>query len=232
MQSLSPANALSYLSYVTGTLFELVSHPDPDVRMAADEGINQIVKLADIQLVQHVICEVFLEIKRSLHARSLTSALRKFSASIGRINPKKRRIYAVNILPVLSGLINREEEMVWECFAETIEPIAIFIFPHTSQQELITLLLKGLLEKLESEKNYIRRSAATILASSVVHSRLPHELSYLLIQQLISRISVLKQRFLFKDSKTSSSSAAGLQGCLWGLRNIASLYSRIPTSAL
>ncbi|KAM3180202.1 hypothetical protein ACTXT7_016767, partial [Hymenolepis weldensis] len=44
MQSLSPANALSYLNYVTGTLFELVSHPDPDVRMAADEGINQIVK--------------------------------------------------------------------------------------------------------------------------------------------------------------------------------------------
>lgn len=45
MQSLHPANAVNYLSFVTGTLFELVSHPDPDVRMAADEGINQIVKV-------------------------------------------------------------------------------------------------------------------------------------------------------------------------------------------
>ncbi|KAM7533681.1 hypothetical protein Aperf_G00000124080 [Anoplocephala perfoliata] len=233
MQSLSPVNALNYLRFVTGTLFELVSHPDPDIRMAADEGINQIVKLADIQLVQHVIYEVFLEIKHGFHARSLTSALRKFSASIGRINPKKRRIYAVNILPALNGLLNREEEMVWECFAEAIEPIAIFIFPHTSQQELISLLLKGLLEKVESEKNYIRRSAATILASSVVHSRFPHELSYLLLQHLISRISALKQRFLAStDLATSSSLAACLQGCLWTVRNIASLYSRIPLTAL
>lgn len=48
MQSISPGNALNYLSFVTGTLFELVSHPDPDVRMAADEGINQIVKVGDL----------------------------------------------------------------------------------------------------------------------------------------------------------------------------------------
>lgn len=45
MQSLSPVNALNYLSFVTDTLFELVSHPDPDIRIAADEGINQIVKV-------------------------------------------------------------------------------------------------------------------------------------------------------------------------------------------
>ena len=45
MQSLAPTKAVNYLSFVTGTLFELVSHPDPDVRMAADEGINQIVKV-------------------------------------------------------------------------------------------------------------------------------------------------------------------------------------------
>ncbi|VDM27360.1 unnamed protein product [Hydatigera taeniaeformis] len=44
MQALNPAAVMNYLSFVTGTLFELVSHPDPDVRMAADEGINQIVK--------------------------------------------------------------------------------------------------------------------------------------------------------------------------------------------
>ncbi|EUB56129.1 zinc finger protein [Echinococcus granulosus] len=275
MQSLNPSNAVNYLSFVTGTLFELVSHPDPDVRMAADEGINQIVKFANIHLIQCVICEVFLEIKRSLHARSLSSALRKFSACLGRINPKKRSvarttsalarlarrlwdeligslnspsgrllpcwnnssenptIYAVNILPALNGLINREEEMVWDCFAETIEPIAIFIFPHTSQQELITLLLRGLLEKVECDKNYIRRSAATILASSVVHSRLPHELSYLLIQQLVGRVLVLKQRFLSRGSGGMVATAAvGLQGCLCTLRNLASLYSRIPTTAL
>uniref|UniRef100_A0A0R3TLM5 DUF4042 domain-containing protein n=1 Tax=Rodentolepis nana TaxID=102285 RepID=A0A0R3TLM5_RODNA len=43
---------------------------------------------------------------------------------------------------------------------------------------------------------------------------------------------VLKQWFLSNDPKKSSSAAHGLQGCLWSLRNIASLYSRIPTSAL
>ncbi|KAL5106883.1 hypothetical protein TcWFU_005808 [Taenia crassiceps] len=126
--------------------------------------------------------------------------------------------------------------MVWDCFAETIEPIAIFIFPHTSQQELITLLLRRLLEKVECEKNYIRRSAATILASSVVHSRLPHELSYQLIQQLIGRVLVLKQRFLSGGPTARAGgvamAAVGLQGCLCTLRNLASLYSRIPATVL
>ncbi len=46
MQSLSPGNAVNYLSFVVGALFELVSHSDQDVRMAADEGINQIVKVS------------------------------------------------------------------------------------------------------------------------------------------------------------------------------------------
>ncbi len=49
---------------------------------------------------------------------------------------------------------------------------------------LFQLLLKSLLESLESDRNYIRRSAADMLASSVVYSRLPHELSYRLLQQL------------------------------------------------
>lgn len=45
-------------------------------------------------------------------------------------------MYAINILPTLGALIKRQEEMVWDCLSETIQPIAIFIFPHTSQQEL------------------------------------------------------------------------------------------------
>ncbi len=48
-------------------------------------------------------------------------------------------MYAINILPALGGLIKRDEEMVWECLSESIQPIAIFIFPHTSQQELINV---------------------------------------------------------------------------------------------
>ena len=43
---------------------------------------------------------------------------------------------------------------------------------------------------------------------------------------------MLKQRFLSRESASSSSSAAALQGCLWTLRNLASLYSRIPTGCL
>lgn len=45
MQSLSPGNAVNYLNFVIGALFELVSHDDQDIRMSADEGINQIVKV-------------------------------------------------------------------------------------------------------------------------------------------------------------------------------------------
>ena len=58
------------------------------------------------------------------------------------------------MLPALNGLIKREEEMVWECFAETIEPIAIFIFPHTSQNELITVCL--IVTELETMSSVVK----------------------------------------------------------------------------
>ncbi|VDL95743.1 unnamed protein product [Schistocephalus solidus] len=144
MQAVSASHSVRYLNYITAALFELISHDDQDIRVAADEAINKIAKL----------------------------------------------------------------------------------------------LLNSLLVKLESGKNYLRRAAADIIVSSVIHSRSPRELSYRLLQQLAVRIFSLKQQFFLKSELPIGGSPAAaavgcggvvslfevatrLQGCLLALRNLA-----------
>lgn len=45
MQAIAAGPTLYYLNFVIGTLFELANHSDQDMRMAADETINQIIKV-------------------------------------------------------------------------------------------------------------------------------------------------------------------------------------------
>ncbi|VDN10940.1 unnamed protein product [Dibothriocephalus latus] len=152
MQAISASHSVQYLNFIMAALFELISHDDQDIRVAADEAINKITKLSDVYLTQHVICEFFIEMKRNRSKRALSVAMKKFAACVHKVNPKKRRMYAINLLPVLRGL-----------------------------------LLNSLLAKLESGKNYIRRAAADIVVSTVIHSRLPRELAYRLLQQLAGK---------------------------------------------
>nr|VZI04177.1 unnamed protein product [Spirometra erinaceieuropaei] len=241
MQAISASHSVRYLNYIMVALFELISHDDQDIRVAADEAINKIAKLSDVYLTQHVICEFFIEMKRNRSKRALAVAMKKFSACIHRVNPKKRRMYAINLLPVLRSIFERDEELVWETLASSVPLIAEYIFPHASPLELSSLLLKSLLVKLESGKNYIRRAAADIIVSAVIHSRLPRELSYRLLQQLAARIFSLKQQFFLKSGPPTGGNSAAvgagislfevatrLQGCLLALRNLARSLAELP----
>uniref|UniRef100_A0A0X3NWT4 Huntingtin n=2 Tax=Schistocephalus solidus TaxID=70667 RepID=A0A0X3NWT4_SCHSO len=238
MQAVSASHSVRYLNYITAALFELISHDDQDIRVAADEAINKIAKLSDVYLTQHVICEFFIEMKRNRSKRALAAAMKKFSACVHKVNPKKRRMYAINLLPVLRGVFERDEDLVWETLASSVPSITEYIFPHASLLELSSLLLNSLLVKLESGKNYLRRAAADIIVSSVIHSRSPRELSYRLLQQLAVRIFSLKQQFFLKSELPIGGSPAAaavgcggvvslfevatrLQGCLLALRNLA-----------
>ncbi|VDP90763.1 unnamed protein product [Echinostoma caproni] len=91
VQTRASAAAPSYLSVVLPCLFHLVNNEHQDVRIAADEGINKLIKFLRISMTHQLICELFLEIKRAQNPRAITAALAKFSMLTPRIRPSKLR---------------------------------------------------------------------------------------------------------------------------------------------
>ncbi|KER29664.1 hypothetical protein T265_03772 [Opisthorchis viverrini] len=184
LQSKASSQAPSYLSLVLPCLFKLLNDPHQDVRIAADEGINKLIKLLRVSMTHQVIFELFLELKRNANARTVTVALNKFSGLVHRIRASKRRFYTLNLLPVLVTICERDDESVFDVLSEQFGQIASQLFCHATERELVDFLRRQLL-RLSSETALIRRSVAQTLVLTCQYSRVPLTLFRLLLQRIL-----------------------------------------------
>ncbi|CAL8083491.1 unnamed protein product [Calicophoron daubneyi] len=136
IQAKAPSSTPSYLSVVLPCLFKLLNNTHQDVRIAADEGINKLIKLLRVSMTHQIICELFLELKRNQSARTVSACLSKFAMLVHRIRPSKRRFYTANLLPVLSAICEREDEQVFEALLDYFTQIAAQLFYYASEKEL------------------------------------------------------------------------------------------------
>ncbi|RZF32089.1 hypothetical protein LSTR_LSTR017666 [Laodelphax striatellus] len=68
----------SYLSYSMETLLHMCDDPDSNIRMAADESLNRIIRAMMESNIVKVLVELHKEIKANGKARSLRAALWRF----------------------------------------------------------------------------------------------------------------------------------------------------------
>ncbi|GAA56505.1 huntingtin [Clonorchis sinensis] len=190
LQSKASSQAPSYLSLVLPCLFKLLNDPHQDVRIAADEGINKLIKLLRVSMTHQVIFELFLELKRNANARTVTVALNKFSGLVHRIRASKRRFYTLNLLPVLVTICERDDESVFDVLSEHFGQIASQLFCHATERELVDFLRRQLV-RLSSETALIRRSVAQTLVLTCQYSRVPLTLFRLLLQRILRRSTVV-----------------------------------------
>ncbi|TGZ73134.1 hypothetical protein CRM22_001692 [Opisthorchis felineus] len=205
LQSKASSQAPSYLSLVLPCLFKLLNDPHQDVRIAADEGINKLIKLLRVSMTHQVIFELFLELKRNANARTVTVALNKFTGLVHRIRASKRRFYTLNLLPVLVTICERDDESVFDVLSEHFGQIASQLFCHATERELVDFLRKQLV-RLSSETALIRRSVAQTLVLTCQYSRVPLTLFRLLLQRIL--------RDLGGTERPSTNVAAGLLSTL------------------
>ncbi|XP_076120754.1 huntingtin-like [Alosa pseudoharengus] len=146
---------------------------ESDVRMVADECLNKIIKALMDSNLPRLQLELYKEIKKNGASRSLRAALWRFAELAHLIRPQKCRPYLVNLLPCLTRITKRQEEMVQETLASSIPKIMSALGQFANDGE-IKVLLKAFVANLKSSSPTIRRTAASCAVSVCQHSRRTH----------------------------------------------------------
>ncbi|KAF5400003.1 hypothetical protein PHET_06683 [Paragonimus heterotremus] len=188
MQSKASSSAPGYLSAVLPCLFKLLNNPSQDVRIAADEGINKLIKLLRVSMTHQVILELFVELKRNQSSRTVAASLSKFASLVNRIRISKRRFYMTELLPVLITVCERTEEPIFEALSDHFATIASYLFHYATESELREFLRRQRIH-LSSDTALIRRSIAQLLVSTCQYSRYPFPLLRLLLQDTVAELN-------------------------------------------
>ncbi|XP_029003090.1 huntingtin isoform X3 [Betta splendens] len=143
---------------------------ESDVRMVADECLNKIIKALMDSNLPRLQLELYKEIKKNGASRSLRAALWRFAELAHLIRPQKCRPYLVNLLPCLTRITKRQEEMVQETLAAAMPKIMVAL-GHFANDGEIKVLLKAFVANLNSSSPTIRRTAASSAVSVCQHSR-------------------------------------------------------------
>uniref|UniRef100_A0AAQ5Z840 Huntingtin n=1 Tax=Amphiprion ocellaris TaxID=80972 RepID=A0AAQ5Z840_AMPOC len=170
-QSLRTSPEFQKLLGIAMEMFLLCSDDsESDVRMVADECLNKIIKALMDSNLPRLQLELYKEIKKNGASRSLRAALWRFAELAHLIRPQKCRPYLVNLLPCLTRITKRQEEMVQETLAAAM-PKIMSALGHFANDSEIKVLLKSFVANLKSSSPTIRRTAASSAVSVCQHSR-------------------------------------------------------------
>uniref|UniRef100_H2ZNB7 Huntingtin n=1 Tax=Ciona savignyi TaxID=51511 RepID=H2ZNB7_CIOSA len=180
------------------TLLQSCADENADVRLNSNECLNRVIKgLYDVS-VSKILVELYKEIKKNGHARSLRAALKRFSYLSPNIRSNKCRPYILNLLPCLCRISQREEDAVQEVLSSSLAKIFIVLGAFASESE-IQGLLASFLKNLSHKSPTVRRTACICLHSILTNSRkknvvigpLVHSIIDILLQRSTDRNTVL-----------------------------------------
>lgn len=187
-QSLRTSPEFQKLLGIAMEMFLLCSDDkESDVRMVADECLNKIIKALMDSNLPRLQLELYKEIKKNGASRSLRAALWRFGELAHLVRPQKCRPYLVNLLPCLTRIAKRQEEMVQETLASSIPKIMAALGNFANDTE-IKVLLKAFVANLKSSSPTIRRTAASSAVSVCQHSRRANYFYTWLLNVLLSLV--------------------------------------------
>ncbi|CAH8435652.1 unnamed protein product [Schistosoma turkestanicum] len=190
VQTRDSSTALRHLNVVLSSLFRFLNDPNSDVRIAADEGLNKLIKFLRSSMASLILLELLMELKRNHNPRSVSVALSKFASLSAQIRTSKRRFYAINLLPVLISICEQEDDLLYENMVDSFRLIANELFYYANEKELRGFL-RTQFTRLSSNKALVRRSVAQSLVITCQSSRAPLTLlRYLLYLILIEMDSL------------------------------------------
>ncbi|XP_053685344.1 huntingtin isoform X2 [Sabethes cyaneus] len=162
-----------HLSAALGMLLRFCEDNDSRVRMSAEENLNRVVRFCERNgAIPRVQAELYREIKRNGHERSLRVCLAIFGYYCATIKQKKCKSYAQNLLPCIYAISLRREPLVLESLVPFIK-----IFVETLESFLtdadVLKITEIFVENLTSDCTIKRRCAAQNIDSFVAWSRSP-----------------------------------------------------------
>uniref|UniRef100_A0A2M4A9U2 Huntingtin n=1 Tax=Anopheles triannulatus TaxID=58253 RepID=A0A2M4A9U2_9DIPT len=175
-QGTALATSPVYYGHLTGALGLLLlfcEEHDSGVRMAAEENLSRIVRHCETNgNIVRIQRDLYHEIKKNGHERSLRIALSLFAHYCASIRPRKARTYAQNLLPCIYSISKRREPALQEGLCAFTEVFCTHLEGYLTDGEVLKMT-ELFLEDLASECVTKRRCAAKNTLSFVKGSRNP-----------------------------------------------------------
>ncbi|XP_055525151.1 huntingtin [Wyeomyia smithii] len=170
-----PANVSfqNHLSAALGTLLMFCEETDSCVRMSAEENLNRIVRFCERNgAIVRVQIDLYHEIKKNGHERSLRICLALFGYYCGTIKQRKGKIYAQNLLPCIFAISKRRETQLLESLAAFVKIFTETLGSFMTDGEVLKMT-EIFVEDLNAECATKRRCAAKNIDSFIAWSRSP-----------------------------------------------------------
>ncbi|XP_043203807.1 huntingtin-like [Amphibalanus amphitrite] len=214
----SPDQLQRHLPAVVETLLQLADDADADVRTAADESLNRIVRGLSENNIGRLLVELYKGIKQGHSPRSVAAALTRFAELSNRIRPQKRRAYVVNLFPCILRLTQRAELAVQESLSAALVKMAPVLGVFFTDGET-KAVLQAFLPNLEHSQAPLRRAASAAMVALVSQCRKPETFLPWLLSTLLDWLVPLRP--------PESESAGRVLGVLLCLRDITPLLEEL-----
>nr|XP_039263514.1 huntingtin-like [Styela clava]XP_039263521.1 huntingtin-like [Styela clava] len=188
----SPVKGNNEYSGLLGVTIEMLllccQDAEADVRIAAEESINRIIKGTEELHFGKVLIEFYKEIKRNGSSRSLRTALVRFSSLAHRIRPSKCRPYVVSLLPPFIKICERNDESIQECLSASVSKIFPLIGSFAAEAELQSFI-DALMKNLSSPSAAIRRTSSICIYEVVSNSSKKQVMLFNIVSSILGSFS-------------------------------------------
>ncbi|CAF2804314.1 unnamed protein product [Rotaria sp. Silwood2] len=190
--SLIKGNNDNYFKLLTAsveTLFTTCDENDYDVRLAAEENLNKLVKNLKEANLTRIQVELHRIIKRNpnIGPRALKGSLWRFAELANVIHPKKIRPFFEHLSAAFCSTAARSEDIVHEKLSEYYELIFRILGRSINDKEIKELLM-AYLANMSHESALIRRSSAACLIIISRYSRYPMVIARFLMTNAIDQL--------------------------------------------
>ncbi|XP_022909585.2 huntingtin [Onthophagus taurus] len=177
-------NFSQLLSFTFETLLELCNDAEADIRTIADESLNKIIRVLNVDNIGKIQLELHKEIKKNAAARSLKAALWRFGNLAHMIRVYKGKPYVVNLIPCIVKISEREEEFLHDTLTESLPKILKILGCFTNDGDVKTLM-KAFLKNICQPSPGIRRNSAKCILILCLNCRRPYYFMVYALNQLL-----------------------------------------------
>lgn len=133
-------NHQKHLSAATGLLLMFCEEQDAATRMAAEEQLHRIVRANEHTSIVYLQFDLFHEIQKNGHQRSLRIALFLFAHYMPIIKQRKVKPYATNLLDAVFAIARRRETQLLESLVEFVLGFARHLAGSLSEGDVLRLI--------------------------------------------------------------------------------------------
>lgn len=134
------ANHQQNLSAATGLLFMFCEEQDSATRMAAEEQLHRIVRANEHTSIVYLQYDLFHEIQKNGHQRSLRIALVLFAHFMPMIKQRKVKPYATNLLEAIFAIARRRETQLLETLVDFVLGYALHMSGSLVEGDVMRLI--------------------------------------------------------------------------------------------